>query len=104
MKRMALLIALFVGAGALASEPLRFDFSPSPMERVLAKAASVEGKLDCPRCAQPPVVDGKLDDAAWRSAAIIDGLVLNSGAPAAPKTRVRLCFDGRARPFGVAGL
>ncbi len=83
------------------ADALRFDFSPSPLARVLQRVARATGALDCPRSAAPPKIDGKLDDAAWRRAAAIDGFVSASGARGAPNTRVRVCFDARALYLAV---
>ena len=46
----------------------------------------------------PPVIDGRLDDEAWRSAAVITAFVQQSpldGAPATEKTEVYVAYDSR---------
>ena len=91
----AVWIAVICGV-ATAAGPLRLDFSPSPLQRLLERTEAKKLTLPCPRCAKPPNVDGKLDDPAWRDAALIKGL--SSDAPA---TRVRLCFDDKALYIGA---
>lgn len=49
--------------------------------------------------AQPPVVDGKLDDAAWRAATPLNGFIqreLHEGEPVSERTEVRVVSDGVA--------
>jgi len=82
-------------AGAAGPEPLRFDFSPSPLERFL-KQAEPKRTVVCPPCKTPPKIDGLLDDAAWRDAGRIDRLIRPQ-----PSTRTRLCFDDRALYIAV---
>lgn len=46
-----------------------------------------------------PVVDGRLDDAAWRNAALFSGFVqreLREGDPVSERTEVRIASDGEA--------
>ncbi|MBN1669799.1 MAG: family 20 glycosylhydrolase [Kiritimatiellae bacterium] len=51
----------------------------------------------CPRLNAAPVVDGQLDDAAWREALVLDGFhALGLDRPAEQRTRVRLGFDHKA--------
>ena len=79
-----------------AAEALRFDFAPSPLERLWARQDAERRRLVCPRCAQPPRIDGVLDDAAWRQAAVFERLHAKG-----PATEVRLCFDDRALYIAV---
>lgn len=54
--------------------------------------------------AQPPVIDGRLDDAAWRSAAVYGDFVqreLREGEPVTERTEVRLLTDGEALYVGA---
>ena len=54
--------------------------------------------------AQPPVVDGLLDEEAWLSAAIVDDFVQQEpaeGDPATERTVVRLLYDAQALYIGV---
>ena len=80
----ALLLALMSLATA---QPLRLDFSPSKLSRTERPPAGTR-KLECPRCAEPPTIDGEFDDAAWGDAGEIGAL-----SRAKPITRVRVCFD-----------
>ena len=50
-----------------------------------------------PRLAEPPVIDGRLDDAVWRDAALITELVQRrpfDGIPASEASDVYLAYDG----------
>ena len=96
MCALVLTVCCIAAVAAQGAEPVQLDFSPSPLERVLSRAARVEGKLECPRVPKPPQIDGKLGDAVWAGAARIEGLVTVSGAPGRPHTRARICFDDRA--------
>ena len=89
-------LALLVSSSAAAAEPLWFDFSPSPLSRLLKQAEKRTQLLRCPRAPAPPAIDGRLDDAAWRNAAVIERFTI-----ARPVSRARLCFDDRALYIGV---
>src|SRR5437762_1534386 len=52
----------------------------------------------------PPVIDGRLDDDAWRAAAPLTGFVqreLHEGEPVTEQTEVRLLTDGAALYVGA---
>ena len=56
------------------------------------------------RAAQAPVIDGRLDDLLWRTAALIETLVQEEpieGAPATEKTEVRVAYDNEKVYFGI---
>jgi hypothetical protein len=56
------------------------------------------------RAAQAPNIDGRLDDAIWRTAAFIDSFVQEEpmeGAPATEKTEVRVAYDNQKVYFGI---
>ena len=51
------------------------------------------------RISDPPRIDGKLDDTAWQSAAVLDGFVQrmpDEGKPASERTEVRIVYDESA--------
>ena len=53
---------------------------------------------------QPPVVDGRLDDEAWRDAPVMDGFIQrepDDGQAASHATEVRVVFDDEALYVGV---
>lgn len=52
--------------------------------------------LDCPSTDNAPTLDGTLDDACWRTAALVDDLPLQKGGKATQRTRVRMCHDAEA--------
>jgi len=70
---------------ALAGASVSFDFSPDPLAKF--RAAPVL-ELLCPTPAIAPVVDGVLDDACWREAAVIERL---GASP--PGTSVKVCAN-----------
>src|SRR5207247_1388998 len=69
-----------------------------------AEAAGARPTLTAVRAAQPPNIDGRLDDAIWRTAALIDTFVQEEpieGAPASEKTEVRVAFDKDKLYFAI---
>lgn len=57
-----------------------------------------------PRLSSPPELDGRLDDAAWRDARVLDGFVQidpDEGAPATEATEIFLGYDERNLYLGV---
>ena len=68
-----------------------------------------QGQLDVaiPRLETSIVVDGKLDDAAWRSAAMLTGFsqfAPQDGRPAADSTQVLVWYSPSAIHFGIRTL
>jgi len=62
---------------------------------LLARAAG--GERICPRAASPPVLDGKLDDAAWAKALTLADFTLPRSAERPAKAvEARMCFDNQA--------
>ena len=60
--------ALFsVATAVTAAESIRMDFRPSFVEE-RAKADRYKARHPCPRCSEPPRIDGRLDDKAWQTA------------------------------------
>ena len=56
------------------------------------------------RTAQPPVIDGRLDDAVWAAAAPSDAFVQHfpdEGAPPSERTTVRVLYDDRNLYVGI---
>lgn len=47
----------------------------------------------CPKVTTPPVIDGKLDDAAWETAVPIVLVLSETGNPTTRKTVARMCWD-----------
>ena len=53
---------------------------------------------------RPPLIDGRLDDKAWRGAPLYDGFVqreLREGQPVSERTEVRIVTDGEALYIGA---
>ena len=68
------------------------------------KPTGARPTLTAVRAAQPPAIDGRLDDAIWRTAALIDTFVQEEpieGAPATEKTEVRVAYDNEKLYFGI---
>jgi hypothetical protein len=55
--------------------------------------AAVTPVYHCPKVSKPPVIDGKLDDEAWKSAPPIRLVLSQTGEPATKKTIARMCWD-----------
>ena len=56
------------------------------------------------RAGQAPAIDGRLDDAIWRNAAVIDTFVQEEpieGAAATEQTEVRVAYDSEKLYFGI---
>ena len=56
------------------------------------------------RAAQPPIIDGRLDDSVWLKAPLIDTFVQEKpveGAQATERTEVRIAYDSDRLYFGV---
>src|SRR5687767_15683094 len=54
--------------------------------------------LSATRTRQPPVIDGKLDDAAWRATPLSDKFTQHfpdEGAPPSERTELRVVYDDR---------
>lgn len=82
---------------ALAAATVLLAAAPAPAQAPgeggarTARAAALSGA--------PPVVDGRLDDAAWAGAPVLNGFVQKQpreGAAADDATEVRLAYDGEA--------
>lgn len=69
-----------------------------------ATAAPATKRLSARRVTAPPVIDGTLDDIAWRQAEPVSDFVQTEpleGQPATEKTEVRLLYDDLAIYLGV---
>jgi hypothetical protein len=69
----------------------------------VADAAS-RPTLTIARGAQAPAIDGRLDDAIWKTAAVIDTMIQETpveGAPATEQTEVRVAYDSEKIYFGI---
>jgi hypothetical protein len=61
-------------------------------------------RVNAVRVEEAPVIDGVLDDAAWRQAVVIDAFVQqepDEGAPASERTEVRIVYDAETLYIGV---
>jgi len=47
----------------------------------------------CPKVTTPPIIDGKLDDAAWKCAPAVELVNTVDGAPVKWTTKARMCWD-----------
>ena len=64
---------------------------------LVCQGEALQGMAICPRLKEAPVIDGRLDDTAWRGALVLDGFEeLGSGSHAKNQTRVRLGFGDKA--------
>ena len=78
---------------------------------VLAQARAVDPsvlparpRIVATRTAQPPVIDGRLDDPAWAAATPSDAFVQHfpdEGAPSSERTSMRVLYDDKNLYVGV---
>lgn len=57
----------------------------------------------CPKVCAPPVIDGRLDDAAWKLAPTIELVLSETGKPVTKKTIARMCWDDTNLYVGFEG-
>ena len=96
MRRAAPLLRVLLGACVTAA--------PAFGQEPHVHGASELHHIDATRAARPPVVDGVLDDAVWRGAAMLDSFTQqepSDGAPASERTEVRLLYDAEHFYIGV---
>jgi uncharacterized protein DUF5916/cellulose/xylan binding protein with CBM9 domain len=75
--------------------------APAPTGR---PAGSGRPVVTAVRATQPPAIDGRLDDAIWRDAALIDKFVQEEpieGAPASEQTEIRIAYDSERLYVGI---
>jgi len=92
---LAALLAVCLASTLAAQEELPSDGSSGATPRSIAVAAAVTN---------PPVIDGRLDDAAWVRAVPMTGFTQREprdGQPASEPTEVRVVFDDEALYVGV---
>lgn len=74
---------------------------------LFSAAAAAQPPVTVPRCAEPPVADGRLDEACWGSAAVLSGFVQTKpGDNTRPsrETSVLLAYDSQALYIGVRAM
>lgn len=77
---------------------------PAPAGAQTAPGAAIPKTAVATQTDRPPRVDGRLDDAAWVAAPVIDGFVQHEpreGDPVTERTRVRILFDAEAIYVGA---
>lgn len=93
----AFLIVL-AGMADVGAAPIEFDFAPSPLEAILKEQARRVTLQTIPRAEAAPVIDGALDDAAWRDAPVVEIVPAGEAAGATAKiffTKDSLCIGVR---------
>jgi len=76
--------------------PYRAEKGPAPAP-VTEPTAVATAETTCPVVSEPPVIDGRLDDACWNGTAKLTNFVLYNGpAPAREKTVCRVLRDSRS--------
>ena len=93
---LAALLAVCMASTLAAQQGLPSDGSSGAATRSIAVAAAA--------VTNPPVIDGRLDDAAWGRAALMTGFTQREpqdGEPASEPTEVRVVFDDEALYVGV---
>jgi hypothetical protein len=69
-----------------------------------ASAASAQPPVTVSRCAAPPVIDGRLDEACWSSAAALTGFVQTKpgdNSPPSRQTAVIVAYDAQTLYLGI---
>ena len=91
----ATVLVLLAASVAPAQRVATVSSNIAPRSAPVAKAQTI---------ATPPVINGRLDDEVWRSAAPVTGFVqreLQEGAPVTERTEVRMLTDGEALYVGA---
>lgn len=96
------LIVLAVCAATLVPpvflEAQESQSKPAERSRELTPADAAH-RIEARRASSPPVIDGRIDEAEWADAVLVDEFVQSQpdeGAPASERTEVRLFYDGEA--------
>ncbi len=97
-----LVLAYVLIVGCVSAQPLRLDFSPSPLASFIQRTEAKAVMVELPQCAAAPKIDGDLSDAAWQSAATVRIPASFRGARPLPNTRAQLCYDETALYLAVA--
>ena len=88
-RKLALLLAPLFYSASAAAQPAQAQATPAPAS---ARATTATAAL----AERPPVIDGRDDDAVWKTAAVIDGFRVfdpkEDGDPSFP-TEVRVAYD-----------
>ena len=91
-----------VDGGAAVQPPAFAEPASVGKGRSQPEALLRRSRLEAARAAQPPVIDGKLDDAAWAAAKPVTGfLVQNTTIPAKRQTVARVLYDDAALYIGM---
>ncbi len=72
-RKLTIFVALsyMLAVSFVSAQPLRLDFSPSPLASFIQRTEARATVVELPRCVAAPDIDGDLSDAAWQSAATI---------------------------------
>ena len=97
--RIVLVAALVAAVGSFT--PAAFAQEPRPAG---PRAGAGRPVVTAMRAAQAPAIDGRLDDAIWRTAPLLDAFVQEEpveGAAATEQTEVRVAYDNEKVYFGI---
>lgn len=105
-RMMAVLAGVLLAGGWLGALPTEgADLFPPTLPRVETSAVTDSlHRVQMVKTAEPPVIDGRLDEAAWAGAAVVKDLTQaypNEGTPPSARTEVRLLFDADYVYIGV---
>jgi hypothetical protein len=87
-----------------APAPSTAPTPPAPTQEAPSPVATARPHIRAVRTPRPPVIDGKLDDPAWKSAVPSDDFTQHfpdEGAPPTERTVVRILYDDDALYIGV---
>jgi hypothetical protein len=92
------------GAPNAAAGGVTLQGEPAPGRGGVQRRVAGGPSVTAVRAAQPPAVDGRLDDAVWRTAAHLTTFVQQTpieGAPATEQTEVHVAYDNERLYFGI---
>src|SRR5213078_135623 len=94
----AMIVMAAIAAAAIGSSPA---FAQAALQPAPGAASPVVRPV---RVQQPPAIDGRLDDEAWRGAAHVTNFLQRrplDGTPASERTDVYIAYDNERLYFGV---
>ena len=94
----SIVLALLACAPLSGQQSIAQDGTEEPRQGPMLREAAAS------RTTTPPVIDGRLDEAAWADAAVLNGFVQREpveGRPVSEETEVRVLYDDGAIYFGA---
>ena len=102
--RVVQVVALMAAVTAVAPVSAQAPQATTPRGAGTRVAGGGRPTVTAVRAVEAPAIDGRLDDAIWRNASLIDTFVQEEpveGAAASEKTEVRVAYDSEKVYFGI---